>query len=163
MRTLPLINAPHTLFLLLLITVITGCQHIGINESNSLFIGRYSEYMQGNIPEQYADLKNPYPASTENIVDGKRLYQAQCQMCHGESGQGDGLAGKQLLPRPANLSLTRRLPVTTDSFLFWTLSEGGQSLGTAMPAFTNRLSDEEMWQIIRYINTGFSPAQGVSI
>lgn len=152
----------HTLLLLLLVMVITGCQHIGINESNSLFIGRYTEYIQGNMPQQYANLNNPYPASTENIADGKRLYQAQCQTCHGEFGQGDGLVGEQLMPRPANLSLTRRLPVTTDAFFFWTLSEGGQSLGTAMPAFSSRLSEKEMWQVIRYINTGFSYDQGAS-
>ena len=157
-----LLHASQALLLLLLVTAITGCQHIGINESNSIFIGRYTEYMQGNIPEHYAELTNPYPASTENIVDGKTIYQAQCQMCHGESGQGDGLAGEQLLPRPANLSLTRRLPVTTDAFFFWTLSEGGKSLATAMPAFTNRLSDKEMWQIILYINTGFSLDKEIS-
>jgi len=128
-----------------------------------MFIGRYSEYLRGNIPEQYADLNNPYPASTENIANGKKLYQAQCQMCHGEFGQGDGPAGGQLLPRPANLSLTHRLPVTTDAFYFWTLSEGGQSLGTAMPAFNARLSDEEMWQIIHYLNSGISLKQAVWI
>lgn len=157
-----LLHASQTLLLLLLVTAITGCQHIGINESNSIFIGRYTEYMQGNIPEQYAELTNPYPASSENIVVGKKIYQAQCQMCHGESGQGDGLAGEQLLPRPANLSLTRRLPVTTDAFYFWTLSEGGKTFATAMPEFTNRLSDKEMWQIILYINTGFSLDKEIS-
>lgn len=157
---MPLLRTP--LMLLLMVMAITGCQHIGINESNSMFIGRYTEYMQGNIPEQYADLNNPYPALVENLVHGEKLYQAQCQMCHGESGQGDGIAGNQLRPRPANLSLTRRLPITTDAYYFWTLSEGGQSLGTAMPAFREQLSDKEMWQIIRYINTGFSFDQGAS-
>ena len=148
--------APLRLSLLLMVMAITGCQHIGISESNSIFIGRYTEYLRGNVPEQYADLNNPYPASVENLVDGKKLYQVQCQMCHGESGQGDGLAGHQLHPRPANLSLSRRLPVTSDAFFFWTLSEGGKSLGTAMPAFSNRLSEKEIWQIIYYIKSGFS-------
>lgn len=159
---MPFLHASYTPTLLLLMAAVTGCQHIGINESNSIFIGRYTQYIQGDIPEQYADLNNPYPASAENIADGKMLYQAQCQMCHGESGQGDGPAGQQLLPSPANLSLSRRLPVTTDTFFFWTLSDGGESLGTGMPAFNNRLSDKEMWQIIRYINTGFSIEKEIS-
>ncbi len=151
------LRALYRLLLLLPAVAITGCQHIGINDSNSLFIGRYIQYMQGNIPDQYADLTNPLPASTENISKGKKIYQTQCQVCHGASGCGDGPAGKPLLPHPANLAFSRRLPVTTDAFLFWTLSEGGKPLGSAMPAFRDQLSVNEIWQIIHYINTGFTP------
>jgi len=147
----------YTFTLLLPAIAITGCQHIGINDSNSLFIGRYTQYMQGNIPDQYADVTNPLPTSTENISDGKKLYQTQCQVCHGATGGGDGPAGKQLVPSPANLAFSRRLPVTTDAFFFWTLSEGGKPFGSAMPAFGEQLSDKEIWQIVHYINTGFTP------
>ena len=73
------------------------------------------------------------------------------------SGSGDGPLGKQLLPQPANLALTRRLPIATDAFFYWTLSEGGQPFGTAMPAFGERLSDTEIWQITHYVNAGFTP------
>jgi mono/diheme cytochrome c family protein len=138
----------------------TGCQHIGIDESKSVFISRYTQYMWGNLPDQYADLKNPLAASTVNISDGKRLYQMQCLVCHGKSGEGDGLAGKQLVPSPANLAFTRRLPIATDAFFFWAISEGGKPFGSAMPAFGERLSDEEIWQITHYINTGFNFDQG---
>ena len=75
--------------LLVLTIIITGCQHVGINESNSLFIERYTDYILGNIPEKYSDLKNPLPNSKENISDGKNLYQTQCVMCHGILGEGN--------------------------------------------------------------------------
>jgi len=150
-------RAPYTLLLLLLAMAITGCQHIGINDSNSFFIGRYTQYMLGNMPDQYADLTNQLPASTENISNGEKLYQTQCPACHGTSGGGDGPAGKQLVPSPANLAFSRRVPVTTDAFFFWTLSEGGKPFGSAMPAFGEQLSDKEIWQIVHYINTGFTP------
>ena len=84
----------------------------------------------------------------------------QCLACHGESGDGDGLAGKQLIPSPANLAFTRRLPLATDSFFFWTISEGGETIGSAMPAFGDQLSDEEIWQVTHYINAGFNIDQG---
>ena len=145
-----------TLTIPLLTMTISGCTHIGFNESDSLFIGRYTHYMLGNMPNKYIGLENPLPATTEHISDGKKLYQTQCSACHGASGGGDGPAGKQLLPHPANLSLTRRLPVATDAFLFWTLSEGGRPLGTAMPAFGDQLSNREIWQIAHYIGTDFS-------
>ncbi len=156
---LPLRALP--IFILLLSTIaITGCQHIGTDESKSLFIGRYTQYMRGNMPEQYADLNNDLPASLINISEGKRLYQNQCYACHGEFGKGDGLSGEQLNPRPANLGFTRRLPLDTDTFFFWTISEGGKAIGTAMPEFGTKLSAEEIWQIVHYINTDLTLDQG---
>ena len=151
-----LMSAFRIHLILFLSIVAAGCQHIGINESNSLFIGRYTDFMLGNIPEQYTDLKNPLPASKANITDGKNLYQTQCIMCHGVMGEGNGPISQSLVPRPANLALTRKLPVATDSFLFWTLSEGGQLFDTAMPAFGKKLSDKEIWQLSLYINSGFN-------
>ena len=158
------LRVPYTLSLLLpaMAVSMAGCQHLGINDSNSLFIGRYTQYIQGNVPEQYADLKNPLPTSTENIANGKKLYEAQCMACHGASGDGDGPAGKQLVPRPANLAFTRKLPIATDAFLFWAMSEGGEPFVTAMPAFGEQLSDKEKWQITHYINSGFALNQGTS-
>ena len=145
------------LFLLLSLTITTSaCTYIEINESNSPFIGRYTEYMLGKIPEQYAGLKNPLALSKENISAGKALYQSHCIMCHGVTGEGNGSISKSLDPQPANLTLTRRLPIATDAFLFWTLSEGGQQFNTAMPAFGEQLSDKEIWQLSLYINSGFT-------
>jgi len=143
------------LFLFLSLTT-TGCQHIGINESDSLFIGRYTDYMLGNQHKQYKDLINPLPISKENISNGKKLYQTQCIQCHGILGEGNGSISQSLAPRPANLSLTRQLPIATDSFFFWTLSEGGQMYNTAMPAFGKQLSDKEIWQLSLYIKSGFT-------
>lgn len=149
------IYSPLILSMLILTMTIGGCTHIGFDVSDSLFIGRYTHYMIGNMPKKYAGLENPLPATTEHISDGKKLYLKECSACHGGSGEGDGAAGEQLLPHPANLSVTRRLPIATDAFLFWTLSEGGIQLGTAMPAFGDQLSNREIWQIAHYISTDF--------
>ena len=149
------LRAGYVTSLLLFSVLVTGCSHIGINGSRPLNIDRYAEYMWGKLPGRYVGLKNPLPESTENIADGEMLYQRQCMVCHGASGKGDGPAGKTLIPRPENLAFTRRLPIATDTFFFWTLSEGGESLGTRMPAFGERLSDREIWQITHYIKSGF--------
>lgn len=147
----------YYLLLLLLITLLSSaCTQIGIDKSDSLFISRYSEYMLGNIPEQYNEKQNPLMISEENITAGKTLYQIKCIMCHGDSGEGNGPVAKSLAPQPANLTLTRILPIATDAFLFWTLSEGGQLFETAMPSFKEQLSDKEIWQLSLYINSGFS-------
>jgi cytochrome c553 len=144
------------LLLLVLVFTLTGCQHIATDEPEGLFINRYTSYIFGKIPDSYLNLKNPLPISKENIASGKTIYQQQCVMCHGKLGQGNGPIGKKLRPHPANLSMTRQLPISTDSFLFWTISEGGELLGTAMPAFKDQLTDDEIWQLSSYINSGFT-------
>ena len=50
------LRALYKVSLLLLVMAATGCSHIGINESSSIFIGRYAEYMWGDMADQYADL-----------------------------------------------------------------------------------------------------------
>ena len=46
-----------------------------------------------------ASLKNPTQAMINN---GKKLYDANCQSCHGATGMGDGPAGGALNPKPRN-------------------------------------------------------------
>ena len=37
----------------------------------------------------------------------------------------------------------------------WTVSEGGKPFGTAMPAFKNELTQEQIWQLVAYLRAGF--------
>jgi hypothetical protein len=42
------------------------------------------------IPPTAAGEKNPLTANDATIGDGKKLFTAKCQRCHGASGKGDG-------------------------------------------------------------------------
>ena len=134
---------------------LSGCQSAAPGETTAGSFSRYSLYLGGDIPAQYTDRTNPLPASAENIAAGAGLYQTHCSGCHGSTGRGDGQAGMQLIPPPANLAFTRMTPIANDKFLFWTISEGGQPLGTGMPAFGGMLQETEIWQIVHYVNDGF--------
>jgi len=127
----------------LLSLMLAGCQSLGL--------ARYSQYMLGEIPDQYTERRNPFLEMSENILIARQLYQDHCSSCHGVKGKGDGGLSSEVSPRPANLTLTRRLPIATDAFFFWTISEGGEAFGTAMPSFAKSLSEEEIWQIINYV------------
>ena len=109
--------------------------------------------MGGGVPAPYARMRNPLKPTRANIAAGRRLYAENCASCHGARGRGDGEAGKDLTPPPANLAFTMRMPIASDGFLMWTISEGGEKLGTAMPAFKDALSEKERWQIILYLRT----------
>jgi mono/diheme cytochrome c family protein len=109
--------------------------------------------MMTGIPSDYAQARNPLPATQSVIASGASLYQANCVSCHGETGAGDGPAAAGMSPPPANLRWTMRRPMATDGYLMWTISDGGATLGTAMPAFAGVLDEQDRWRIIRYLRT----------
>ncbi len=116
---------------------------------------RHWRFMHGELPKQYRNLQNPVKPTKENIAAGYKLYQDTCSQCHGKGGMGDGKASKNLRPSPALLAYLIQSPVAADSYLMWTISEGGTANKTDMPAFKEALSKEEIWKIILYMHAGF--------
>jgi len=41
--------------------------------------------------------------------------------------------------------------VQWDSFMYWTVADGGAQFGSAMPAFKDALSKDDIWAVIAYI------------
>ncbi len=110
----------------------------------------------GGVPAPYTNVKNPLTETEASIKAGAALYGEHCQSCHGAKGTGDGEAGAGLEPKPANIAFIMDKWIATDPFLFWTISEGGKPLDTAMPAFKDTLSEEQRWQIIHYLRDEFT-------
>ena len=114
---------------------------------------RHHFVMMNGIDKKYANKENPLEENAENALLGKKLYEQNCASCHGVTGVGDGEAGKSLNPRPANIATFSRMPMATDSYLYWTIAEGGAPIGTAMPPFRETLKEEDIWKIITYLRT----------
>ena len=66
---------------------------------------------------------------------------------HGPRGLGDGPAAFTLNPRPVNLQL--HVPQHAEGEIFYWISEG--VAGTGMPAWKDKLTEEQRWQIVRYL------------
>ncbi len=114
----------------------------------------HSSMRPGGIPAPYGIMINPLPPSQENIARGAELYQTFCSVCHGKQGKGDGPAGAALKPRPANLTRFIRMPpLSRDSYLIWTISEGGAQFKTGMPPFKATIKEEDRWRIIHFLRT----------
>ena len=117
---------------------------------------RHWLFMNGSIPARYQGLKSPVGEGNEVIVAGQKVYTKHCARCHGDEGLGSGEAGFDLHPSPALLAFMVHTPIAADSYLMWTIADGGKDLNSDMPAFKNTLTDKEIWQVIAYIRNGFA-------
>lgn len=90
-------------------------------------------------PEQYPD-----------ITEGRKLFRANCQSCHGENGKGDGQLSASFTPQPANLQDDSLMQGISPFQVFNTTRLGVQ--GTSMRAF-DELSDKQLWQISFYVKS----------
>ncbi len=116
---------------------------------------RHRVFMQEGVPLEYRGLNSPFPA-VQSVTDaGSGLYEGHCAKCHGAQGFGDGQAGSNLYPSPALLSRMVDEPGAVDGYLLWTISAGGEDLGTDMPAFKEVLSENDIWKIIAFMRAGF--------
>jgi copper transport protein len=93
---------------------------------------------------------NPVPVTDESIAVGESVYQQNCAVCHGVTGAGDGPGGANLSPPPANLLVGHAIYHADAEFFNWI--RNGKP-GTAMPAFSGTLTDEQIWSSINYIRS----------
>lgn len=98
-------------------------------------------------PDAAQKLENPFPKTKNNIQAGRSLFQTNCAQCHGEFGEGNGPMAKNLPKPPANLrAMAGQHP---DGDFFWKIQHGRG----AMPAFKGKLSDEQIWKLVTYIQS----------
>lgn len=91
---------------------------------------------------------NAVPDTTGSIDAGRRTFQENCVICHGPRALGDGPQAFTLNPKPFNLQVHVPLHPTGEVF-YWI---GNGVANTGMPAWRDKLSDEQRWQIIRYLD-----------
>lgn len=85
--------------------------------------------------------RNPY-TSTADVQSGKRLFAANCAVCHGPEGAGG---------RGANLALPRLRRAADDRGLFLVIRQGLP--GTEMPPAWWVLNQHEIWQVAAYVRS----------
>jgi mono/diheme cytochrome c family protein len=99
------------------------------------------------VPAEYAGKTNPLGADA--VAAGADVYKSNCAACHGDTGRGDGPAGKSLDTKPRNLVEFQSL--VGDDYLYWRISTGID--GSAMIPWKGVLTDDQIWQVIAFIRT----------
>lgn len=117
-------------------------------------MARHHQAMMYGVPEPYRSARNPLLDSAATLQHGAQVYADNCVACHGPRGYGDGPAGAQLSPAPADLTWLSRSHMVGEQYIYWTVAEGGQPVGSAMPTFKESLSQRDIWAVVTYVRHG---------
>jgi mono/diheme cytochrome c family protein len=107
-------------------------------------------------------LENPLrkdPATVANLVqEGKVIYFQNCFFCHGADLDGRGNFAQAFNPPPPPFRGTDTIAQLPESYVFWRVAKGWTGLpagatpwDSAMPAFENLLTQDQIWRVILYI------------
>jgi putative copper export protein/mono/diheme cytochrome c family protein len=95
---------------------------------------------------------SPTEFAATAIVHGAKLFAANCVICHGAEGRGDGPAARSLPLRPADLT-AEHFWAHSDGELYWYISHGfrAEDGAVAMPGYAGVLSSGARWDLIDYM------------
>lgn len=101
------------------------------------------------------------PAQTPELIKlGKELFEgkAQCLLCHGKSGRGNGVIAEAIVDAwgnplyPRDLTLGWQYKGGNEVKEIYLRISGGIE-GTPMPAYLDKLTEEERWAIAHYVKS----------
>jgi len=128
------------------------------------YLKNFSPRFAAETQREALPLPSPPIANAERIAHGAKLYRdSGCASCHGETGKGDGRAGKDLKTSEGDLSVPRDLTHKwsflgghTPQDVFLRLSTGMD--GSPMASYRDVLSPAELWDLAFYV-LSLSPAE----
>src|SRR5215510_4426203 len=90
----------------------------------------------------------PFPISAKDLDRGQERYNVYCSVCHGMTGNGDGMVARRGFnkPSPANYHQDRLRQAPVGHF-FDVMTNGWG----AMPPYASQISVEDRWKIVAYI------------
>ncbi len=110
-----------------------------------------------------AEVLGYFPLNSEELSNMDKIFGANCAVCHGTRGDGDGPLHKSIEPKPADFNMFSRLYTRSDEKIFDEITNGIP--WTAMPAWKDRydydlhyaFDDELRWKLVNYVRQfGFS-------
>lgn len=101
-------------------------------------------------PVDMSKIAEPWVPNPDVARYGKKAYQANCAICHGNNGLGDGAGGQALNPKPRNL-VTGPFKKGGGYLAWFDVATNGLP-GTAMAPF-GHLKASDRWAIVQFIDS----------
>jgi mono/diheme cytochrome c family protein len=94
--------------------------------------------------DSMAGIPNPTPVSDPSLLNGRKYFQINCAVCHGDRAMGDGPATRYGMP---GINLTSDITkARTDGYIFGMI-RNGRGL---MPPY-NRIEEPDRWDVVNYL------------
>ncbi len=94
----------------------------------------------------------------KNVQEGKVIYFQNCFICHGADLDGRGVFAQAFNPPPPPFRGTDTIAQLPESYVFWRIAKGWTGLpagatpwDSAMPAFEDLLTQDQIWKTVLYI------------
>jgi mono/diheme cytochrome c family protein len=111
-----------------------------------------------NISGAENPLRKDQASLGKNVAAGAEIYIRNCMFCHGDNLDGKGHFAHGFNPPPANFQDPGTIAMLQEAYLFWRIAKGGPGLpkestpwNSVMPAWDERLTEEQIWQVIMYL------------
>jgi mono/diheme cytochrome c family protein len=90
-----------------------------------------------------------------DLEGGKKTYEANCSVCHGATGKGDGAGAAALNPKPRNFTDYKYMSGRTWKELRDVIAYGGASAGLSgtMIAWKGTLKNKQIDDVLAYVIT----------
>jgi mono/diheme cytochrome c family protein len=113
---------------------------------------------QGTIDGKVAD-EFPFPITANDLKRGQQQFNIYCSVCHGQTGEGNGMIAQRGLTPPPSYHIDRLRSAPVGHF-FYVMTNG---FG-AMYSYAERVKPEDRWRIAAYIRAlqlsqNFDPAK----
>lgn len=111
------------------------------------YTGHVGDYFGSGMPQELALTDE---SAAELIQRGKERYGIYCAVCHGQSGDGQGITGQYGVPGIANLHMDNFKSASyPDGRIFETITIGKGMMG----GYGYNIPVRDRWAIIAYIRT----------
>jgi len=93
-------------------------------------------------------LTDPFPASSENLLEGLKIFRGNCSGCHGDGAQKSVWGATSFLPRVPQFG--SEPPDRPEWEIHWIVTNGIRN--TAMGSFAQLMTDEQIWKVSAFVS-----------
>ncbi|HJU72330.1 MAG TPA: cytochrome c [Gemmatimonadaceae bacterium] len=124
---------------------VRGAPQGSVPASGTAMAGFQVSYTPGIAQvESLAVIPNPVPVSDSSLANGRKYYQLNCAVCHGDRAMGDGPATRfGMVP----INLTIDIAKNRSDGYIWGMIRNGRGL---MPTY-NRIEERARWDVVNYL------------